>query len=179
MLSIGSSNANFELSSVDAAIRIGETLTNTNESISTKRVNFKIRVKVRNVLIIPAEVSPRLGTSIVANGQKQGTIGIMVGMSMVAINRISLLDTKGVPKKIAAISQGVHVGSTNMSNERGVESALNSTRVESSVLRSGVSKQHVHVNSSTGADSWNHKVALHKRGNKEKQRKQKHQARNR
>ena len=110
MLSIGSSNANFQLSSVDAAIRIGETLTNTNEIISTKRVNFKIGVKVRNVSIIPAEVSPRFGTSIVAKGQKQGTIGIMVGISMVAINRISLLDTKGVPKKIAAISQGVMLG---------------------------------------------------------------------
>ena len=66
-----------------------------------------------------------------------------------------------------------------MSNKRGIESALNSTRVESNVLHSGMSKQHVHVNSSTGADSWNHKVALHIRGDKKKQRKQEHQARNR
>ena len=159
-----------------------QTLTNTSDNTSTKRVNIRGAISLLNesmILFNLAEVSVLLGTSIVTSRQKHSATRVIVTVIMVAIIRISLLAIRGVPNKITTIGKGAHIGSTNMSNKRGFEVALTSTRVESKVLHSGVSMQHVHVNSSTKAVSRYHKMALHIRGKKAKQREEQNQERNR
>ena len=133
----------------------------------------------RGTVMTVSATDPIISTDHVTYGHECSTNRRQVTEIIVAASRFSFFPKKRVPTEAATVMQGARIGSANTSSKRGIESAPNSTRVKSIVLHSGASKQHFHVNSSTGADSWNHKMALHIRGDKQKQGKQEHQARNR